>query len=105
MENIAELIYALRVKEADPKWICDVLERLMWLTEDNGKEICDTLTRWLASGDLEKIKIALACEEFFLFHTRGEMTQAFSEICKQHPELQGRCDEIVAAWDKQGLPA
>ena len=89
------------MKNADPEWICEILEKLMWLTEDNGSEIYETLKGWLASGDLEKIKIALSCQDFFLFQTREEFIQAHSNICKQYPELQHRCDEIVASWDEQ----
>ena len=99
--NIAELLFKRRAPNVEPKWLAEVLERLVWLMDDNGTEIVEALAEWVTGSDREKIDIALAFEEISLFDERTEMSEAFDKLCSQYPDLRTRCDEILAIWDTQ----
>jgi len=59
------------------------LARLVWLTEDEGDEISNSLRRWLDGDDLAKIEIALAFDELWLWQTRDEMDATLAAVV--HP--------------------
>jgi hypothetical protein len=101
MENIAEYLFSRRARDLPPKALAEVLDRLVWTMDDNGKEIRQALRKWIESDDLERIRIALTCNEVFLYSTRQEMMDAFNSVCHRFPELRRACDEIIARWDRQ----
>jgi len=101
--ELAEHIFANRAAEAKPEWIADVLGRLVWITNDNGAEICRTLRSWLDSEQLEKVRIALAFDEVFLWETEAEMERVFGSICARFPGLVARCEAIRVSWLDQHI--
>lgn len=101
MEDIAELLFRRRAPNLPPKALADVLDRLIWMTDDNGKAICDTLRRWIESGDRQRAEVALEASEVFLFTDREKMVRAFDNLCFIAPELRKRCDENLSEWDAQ----
>ena len=58
--NLPEHIFNRRSATVKPEWIADLLERLVWLLDDNGSEIHQTMREWIATGDLERVRVALA---------------------------------------------
>jgi hypothetical protein len=101
MENIADILFRRRANNLPTDALADIFGRLVWAMEDNGREICETMCRWIASGDLERARVALAMDEVFLYRSRVEMVAAFDDVCSRFPELRARCDEIIARWDGQ----
>lgn len=99
--NIAEEIFERRAKNAKPAWMADLLQRLVWLLNDNGEEIVNTLGRWIDSGDLERARVALAFQDVFLFSTRDQMVEAYGQLATRFPQLRPECDATLKRWDNQ----
>ena len=101
METIADILFRRRATNISAETLADIFGRLVWAMDDNGKEICETMCRWIASGDLERARVALAMDEVFLYRSRAEMVSAFDNVSFRFPELRARCDEVIARWDRQ----
>jgi hypothetical protein len=99
--DLADHIFLKRVPSADPEWIAEILGRLVWLTDDNGYEISNSLRRWLAEDDLAKVEIALAFREVWLWETRNEMDAIFRSVEARFPSLLEQCVTVRAAWHTQ----
>jgi hypothetical protein len=99
--DLADHIFLKRVPSAEPEWIAEILARLVWLTDDNGHEISNSLRRWLAEEDLPKVEIALAFREVWLWNTRKEMDLILGPIEARFPTLLGQCSSLRAAWQEQ----
>jgi hypothetical protein len=68
--SIADLIVERAAKGAQPEWVAEVLEQLVWLMDDNGAEVTSAVERWLQGDDERKVRIALAIEGVFPFRNR-----------------------------------
>lgn len=99
--NIADYIFERRSTDTESAWIADILERLVWLLDDNGEEILSTMRQWIEHADLDRVRVALAFREVFLYQTRTEMVKAFDTLGSRFPELRERCDEILTEWDSE----
>ena len=99
--GIAELLFVRRAKNVQPKWMADILDRLIWLTDDNGDSILEELHRWLGCDEEMRVAIALSLQDCFLWHTDEEMHQAIERIRVKFPALISNCDDRVAAWRAQ----
>ncbi|WP_374582838.1 hypothetical protein [Pseudoduganella sp.] len=99
--DLADHIFLKRLPSAEPEWIAELLARLVWLTDDNGHEISDSLRRWLAEDDLAKVEIALAFREVWLWNTRDEMDTILRSVEARFPTLLGQCAALRAAWKNQ----
>ena len=93
--NHAEFLFKHRGNNTDPLWLADVLGHLVWLTEDNGHLIHQTLESWLVSGDLERAKVALAYDETVLFADVPDAKRVYSALSARFPELQAACDNAL----------
>jgi hypothetical protein len=105
--DIAELLFYRRAPNVPAKWIADILDRLVWLTDDNGDSIWHTLRSWLFGEDAEKVEVALAFDALYLWRSEAEMNQISEKIGARFPMLKGICDQRIAAWHRQfpqGLP-
>ena len=103
MENIADYLFSRRARSLPPEGLAEVFARLIWTMDDNGDEIIQAMRRWIDSGDIEQARIALALREVFYYPTREAMVEAFDQLCVRFPECRRECDEIVLAWDQQGI--
>lgn len=107
--ELAELIFEKRVTSGQPEWFADLFGRLMWLTADNGAEICGTLGCWLDGLDVEKVRIALAFDECFLWDSTSEMDQRLANVLSRFPGEAPRCKAARDRWINQArkgnLPA
>lgn len=101
MENIADCLFHRRAPHLPADARAGVLDQLIWTMDDNGREICEALRQWIASGDRARVEVALAVKEVFFYANRLEMTDAFERLCARFPELRPRCDDILAGWDRQ----
>lgn len=99
--DLADHIFSKREISAEPEWISDILTRLLWLTADNGHEICNTLKRWLTEDQPLKAQIALQVHEVFLWDSREEMESVLGRIERDFPALAELCAKNRAQWDKQ----
>lgn len=99
--NLADHIFAKRVLSADPAWIADILARLIWLTEDNGKEIADSLPRWLTENDQLKVQIAMHVGEVWLWETSGEMDGILGSVAARFPSPSEICTKRRLEWNNQ----
>jgi hypothetical protein len=99
--DLADHIFSKRETSAEPEWIADILTRLLWLTADNGHEICNTLKRWLTEDQLLKAQIALQVGEVFLWDSAVEMESILSRIERNFPALAELCASNRAKWHKQ----
>lgn len=86
-----------------PEGLAEVFARLIWTMDDNGDEIIEAMRRWIGSGDIEQVRVALAMREVLYYPTRGAMVEAFDQLCARFPECRQECDEIILAWDQQGI--
>ncbi len=77
-----------------PKGLAEILEQLVWATDDNGSEIMRTVERWLQSDDLERVRVAVEVQDVFPFRHRAEMDAALSVVKARWPELAERCDSL-----------
>ena len=93
--NIAEAIFEQRAPAVQPEWLAEILSRLVWLTADNGSEIMRTLEEWLEGDNPEKIAVALAFDEAFLFRDISKAEEVFSALTIKFPEFSANCDEIL----------
>ena len=96
MLNLAEFLFEHRGNNTDPRWLADTLGHLVWLTEDNGSLIHQTLESWLASGSLEQAKVALAYDEAALIESLTEAQRVLSSLATRFPELSGICGEVLS---------
>ncbi len=101
--NLAEQIFERQASSVKPEWLADLYGRLVWLLDDNGAEVIDTLRKWIEVGNESRAKVALKFDEGFLFQSRAEMVEAFDQLCCRFPNLQTDCDLVIMAWDKQGV--
>src|SRR5689334_19661085 len=99
--DLADHIFSKRATSAEPEWIADILARLLWLTEDNGGEICNTLKRWLTEDQPLKAQIALQVDEIFLWESREEMEGILDRIKKDFPALAEVCAKSRTRWNEQ----
>ncbi|MGW5646421.1 hypothetical protein ACWEV3_27200 [Saccharopolyspora sp. NPDC003752] len=79
----------------------EVLDQLIYMTDDNGSDIIEVCRRWIAGDDLRRVEAALALKEAFLFRTREELVERLDAVSKQWPQLAPRIAEIIDAWDRQ----
>ncbi len=99
--DLADHIFLKRVPSAEPEWIAELLARLVWLTDDNGYEISNSLRRWLAEGNLSKVEIALAFREVWLWETRDQMDTILSSVEARFPALLEQCAALRTVWQQQ----
>lgn len=99
--ELAEIIFEKRVRSGQPEWFADLFGRLIWMTEDNGAEIRGTLGRWLDSLDVEKVRIALAFDESFLWDNTSEMDLRLANVLSRFPGEAQRCKAARDRWIKQ----
>ena len=107
--ELAELIFEKRVISGQPEWFADLFGRLMSLTADNGAEIRGTLGRWLDGQDVEKVRIALAFDEGYLWDSTSEMDRRLANVLSRFPGEAQRCKAARDRWISQtqrwNLPA
>lgn len=100
-QSLADHIFEKRASEAEPTWIADVLARLVWLTADNGAEICQTLRQWLTSEVEEKVSVALAFDEIFLWNSEAEMEDVLLSIERRFSVLSPMCTLARNRWRRE----
>lgn len=71
-----------------------IIDALIWITNDNGGQVCATCESWLLGHELYRIEIALSVQNVFFFKSQKEMEDAFSLIIQRWPFLRDTCDEI-----------
>jgi hypothetical protein len=95
--NLADLIFECCRQSARswPKGIAEILELLIWATDDNGAEIMRAVERWLQSDDLDRVRVAVEVEGVFPFHHRAEMDAVLALVKTRWPDLTERCDALA----------
>ena len=99
MQNLANFLFEHRAKNVEPSWLAQVLGRLVWLAEDNGSSIHQTLEEWLAGDDIEKIKVALAYDESLIFVTHKQAVEVYSSLATRFPMLQASINNALSRWE------
>ncbi|MRW92280.1 hypothetical protein GJ699_19990 [Duganella sp. FT80W] len=99
--ELADHIFSKRVLSAEPEWIAEILARLVWLTDDNGHEITNSLRRWLNEEDSAKVQIALLFRELWLWDTCTEMDSVLDSVEARFPAFSGQCASLRLDWKKQ----
>jgi hypothetical protein len=97
--DVAELLFD-RCRAAArtwPKGLAEILELLIWATDDNGAEIMRAVERWLLSDDLDRVRVAVEVQEVFPFRHQAEMDAALAVVKARWPELTEQCDRLSAA--------
>ena len=93
--RIAELLLSRRPTELPPIALADVLDRLIWVTRDNGAGIAAARERWLLGNDSYAIEVALRMNETFPFRTLQEMETVLSLVEKEFPQFSSLCRDLV----------
>ena len=65
--SVADFLFERRARNLAPDVLADVLDRLVWIMDDNGKQICAAVERWLRSSDRSRVEVALRMREVFPF--------------------------------------
>lgn len=92
MRMAMEILVESFVAGGDPKWLADIFDRLLWLTNDNGTAIQAVRAEWLATGDILRTQIALEMEEAFPSGDRNGLVDLLSLASSRHPSLKERCN-------------
>lgn len=61
-EDLCELLFQKSPKGYDPDKLASFFSMLVWQTSDNGEKVCETLRKWLAGSDLNRIAVARSRE-------------------------------------------
>lgn len=73
----------------------DILNILIWSTEDNGSSIMRTAEQWLTDAqDLRRIKMALDLD-VYPFATKDQMQHLLTEVAQRFPEVSPQCKALV----------
>ena len=96
--NIAEAVLEAVPAEAD---VIHILARLVWMTPDNGGQICKTLSSWLISDDVRRAKLAMNFDEVFLWESDAEMDELLALLLQRFPSLKDDCSAARIRWRKQ----
>jgi hypothetical protein len=97
--TIADQIFEKRARGVEPKWFAEFFQKLIWMMNDDGIEICQAMRQWVVSGDVERAKVALEFTDAFYFRNRAEMLQVLTDLVKRFPELSQQCNEYISLWD------
>lgn len=97
-EDLAEVIFMAVPVRAH---VIDILGRLIWMTPDNGGDICKTLQSWLVTGDAERVKVALDFDEVFLWNSESEMESLLDPLAKRLPSVMEDCIAARGRWRMQ----
>ena len=97
-KDVAEVIFEAVPDQAD---IIDILSQLVWMTPDNGGQICTTLEGWLISPDLRRAKIAVNFDGVFLWDSDAEMEGFLGPLLARFPSLEDDCNAARKRWRKQ----
>ncbi|BCJ64095.1 hypothetical protein [Polymorphospora rubra] len=79
----------------------EILNRLVWLTDDNGADVIAVCRGWLKSGDRRRVEAALSIEEGWLYEGRDDLRTNLLEVGSQWPHLMTRVEEILCLHDSQ----
>jgi hypothetical protein len=83
--------------------VADLFNILIWNTADNGSEISRTAARWLEDNDdLSRIRVALNIGAYH-YRDRTEMARVLERVATSHPEVAGRCRELMESRTSQGV--
>jgi hypothetical protein len=77
--------------------MAEILELLVWATDDNGTEVMAAVERWLQSDDRDRVRVAVELDGVFPFRHRAEMDAALAVVKARWPELAEPCDRLSAA--------
>jgi hypothetical protein len=79
----------------------EVLNRLLWLMDDNGRDLIEVCRQWLTSEDRRRVEAALSIEDSWLYEERAELRNHLAQVKERWPHLAGRIDSILGAYDRQ----
>jgi hypothetical protein len=99
--DIAEWLFVRRARDLPSKALADIFDRLVWIVDDNGGEICATLERWLKSSDRDRVEVALQVDGVFPFRDAHEMEAVLSRVASTWPDFAERCRKIMDTRRKQ----
>ena len=81
--------------------LSEILNRLLWVTDDNGSDVVTVCREWLASGDQRRVEAALSIEDSWLYDDRHELAARLTLVREQWPQLAPRVEEILHAYDRR----
>jgi hypothetical protein len=79
----------------------EILNRLVWITDDNGTDVIEVCREWLASNDLRRIEAALSLGEGWLYDDRAKLRQRLEAVAQQWPQVAPRVNEILETYEAQ----
>ena len=98
--DLLECIVQNRAQALDAAALADLFSQMVWIFDDNGEQLLDTLQRWLDGDDYYRAEIALGIKGIFLFRSRREMASKFEEVSRKWPGLEIRCQNVLRRWDE-----
>lgn len=98
-ETVMNFLFDNRADNLRLDVLSDLFDRLIWISSDNGREVCDVRKKWLEGEDSIKVEIALLMEEVFPYEDRNAMLESFSRIKRTWPSLAPNCDLWILKWD------
>ena len=100
-EDVMNFLVRRRASGCEPAWIADVLQRLVWLTDDNGGEIELVRRRWLVGDDRFRAEVALSMTDVFPADSREELVAVMERVKHRWPEFAEHCGCWLRQWDAQ----
>ncbi|WP_436535043.1 hypothetical protein [Actinoplanes sp. HUAS TT8] len=79
----------------------EVLDHLVWLTDDNGHDIFEVCREWLESGERRKVEAGLGLSEAFLYNDRETYERVLLPIAARWPDLAGQVQEKLDVFNRQ----
>lgn len=86
-----EYVVDHRIPGAPAASIADIIDGLIWITDDNGGQVCSMCESWLLGDDPFRAEIALSVQNVFFFESHEEMMRVFSRITERWPSFQDTC--------------
>lgn len=99
--SVADFLFEHRARGCSPDVLADILDRLVWIMDDNGEQICTAVEGWLRSSDRSRVEVALGMREVFPFRDAREMETVLSNVGSTWPDLAARCNSIIDLRRKQ----
>jgi len=103
LRTVADIILAHRAPGLGPEVFAELFDSLVWTLDDNGTAVVRLCEEWLASGDRERVEVALEMDELCPFTDPSMLVGALDRISRLWPDLSSKCQRLRADRAQLGV--
>jgi hypothetical protein len=94
--NLANILFSEIPRTVPFELVSELLDLLIWQTNDNGADIAKTIETWLREGtDNRKLLIALNIHDIYPFADSEEMERILTHLARTNGCVSSRCKELI----------